>query len=487
MGKPAATKALSHIESRWVTRLFVAIKRPYGLVRRYLLSSTSLQLLRGTRPITGIILRGTLLVNVALILLLCHSYFIAGNDYVSQRLFIALATLIYLIVANILFQRSRHMVAAWMVLVLYMVIANSTLILWSINAPVGVLAVGFVLILAGVMLGAKYILPVTATSILLLILIESLDAAGIIHPDRSALAIEPGFGDVGTYGTIFAVFALITWLAGRRMEQTLKKAVQAEAALRKEKAMLAIRLEEETRKLRESQMAEMRQLYRFAELGQLSTVVMHELANHLTVLTLDMDDIQQRHHRSEAIARARESIDYLEGMVTQVRRQLKDTNEYTRFNGLSIIQDTMAVLEPKAAKKSVRVLYTPPKRRKDFPILGDPLRLAQILTILVTNAVEAYSGSKKKSRQVDVITTVHKNKLEIAIHDEGVGIPAEERDTLFIPKQSTKKHGMGIGLFIAKEIAETHFRGSIKLDARTDGTQFVITLPLASKYSQDPS
>lgn len=482
MRHPAKIKTTTRIASLKAGSALVVTKRPYAAIKSYLFAPASRRLIRGPQPIIGIVLRGTLLVNITLMLLLCHSYFVVGNEYVAQRFLVAFACFIYIAIANVLFEKSRHAVAAWMIIVLYAVIAHTILVLWGINAPVGILMIGFVLILAGLMLGSRYILPVTATCIALLTSIQLLHTLGMIEPDKTALVTEPSFGDVGTYATIFAVFALISWLSGRRMEQALKKALHAEAALKKEKAQLAVRLEEETLSLRESQMAEMRQLYRFAELGQLGTVIMHELANHLSVLTLDMNAIQrERRRRSEAITRAQESIEYLEGIVDQVRKQLKDSSDYVLFDGPTIIMETISTLQSKAAKKEVVIEYLRPDPRAGFPIIGDPLRLSQILTILITNAIDAYDdlfdGKRSSHHRIEVASTIQKNAIVISIRDYGIGIPVATRERLFTPIQSSKQHGMGIGLYIAKEMIQTHFKGSIDLDPRLDCTLFVISIP----------
>ena len=75
----------------------------------------------------------------------------------------------------------------------------------------------------------------------------------------------------------------------------------AEDELRIEKSLLAVRLEKRTQKLQAAQLKEMQQLYRFAELGQLSTALLHDLANHLTVLTIDIEDIHKKQHSQHII------------------------------------------------------------------------------------------------------------------------------------------------------------------------------------------
>lgn len=72
------------------------------------------------------------------------------------------------------------------------------------------------------------------------------------------------------------------------------------------------------------------------------------------------------------------------------------------------------------------------------------------------------------------------NSAVIEIHDNGDGIPEDIREKLFTPFFSTKSGGTGLGLYIVREILETH-RGEIDLRNRPTGKGAVVrlTLPLA--------
>ncbi len=471
----SATKAVPRTRNRFVARLFVAPQFLASYTRRL----AAVQLLQGKQAIVTIIFRGTFFVVSLLLILLSFSFFVAGNAYVANRIFLCLGAVLYLVCIKILIHRAHIMSAAWMLIALYVGLASLILLMWSINAPIGILVLGFIIVLAGVMLGARYIIPVTIVVIGLLSFLQLASRLGIVHPDYSSLAIASGFGDVVSYSTIFAVFALISWLSGRQMEQSLQKALVAEAALQSEKDLLAVRLEEQTRYLRESQLEEMRQLYRFAELGQQSTALLHELANHLTVLTLDIDDIQQRNHRTKAISHARESITHLDNMVGQVRHQLQETSASNVFNILTAVDEVVTNLSTMAAKVQVSLHYKKPTGQKAILGNGDALRLSQILTIIITNAIEAYGEAPTSFAEPTVFIATHitQTTVEIMITDDGQGIPDNIRQQLFTPFQSSKKNGMGIGLFIAKSMIETHFKGTISLDPSREYTRFIITLP----------
>ena len=109
------------------------------------------------------------------------------------------------------------------------------------------------------------------------------------------------------------------------------------------------------------------------------------------------------------------------------------------------------------------------------PVKADPDQLEQALLNLVRNAVDA-------ARQTDGGVTIRwrtsDRHVEILVEDEGPGIA--ETDNLFVPFYSTKADGAGIGLVLARHIAESH-NGALDLLNRTDtrGAQARLRLPTA--------
>ena len=116
------------------------------------------------------------------------------------------------------------------------------------------------------------------------------------------------------------------------------------------------------------------------------------------------------------------------------------------------------------------------------PVLAmvDPLRLEQVLTNLVDNAIK-YSP---RGGPIDLeLSTPDPNTLHLAVRDHGVGIPAESRPRIFerfYQVDPVRQHssGMGLGLYITRQIVELH-GGRIEVQAPPDGgTRVLVRLPL---------
>lgn len=432
-----------------------------------------------------LLLAGSMIFLLLILALLLISFILLGNSYVGVRVVLVLAALLYVAAARLLLKK-RPRFTAYMLLGLYGFTATLAVTLWGITVPFGLLIFGFLIVLAGVTLGSSYALVAGIGVIAILAFSQMAVELDLITPDRSPVMLAPNFGDVAGFGTAFLILALIAWLSGRQMEQSLAKAREAEAALLSEKQNLARKLEERTQKLRAAQLQEMQQLYRFAELGQLSTALLHDLANHLTVLTLDIEDMQKERH-SQAIKRAKKSMLYLDKMVDQVRTQIQGTSYAKRFSLSETINHSVQQLAHKARMAQVAVeLDTASTKSEALECYGDPVRLQQIVTILLANAIDAYKHSKANNANKRVLISIKElgKNIQIRVQDWGSGIPVEERSKLFKPFYSTKNEGMGIGLFIAKQMAETHFKGTLLLSKKSDCTEFVVEIPKLKRHEK---
>jgi signal transduction histidine kinase len=116
-------------------------------------------------------------------------------------------------------------------------------------------------------------------------------------------------------------------------------------------------------------------------------------------------------------------------------------------------------------------------------INGDQVLLQQVLVNLVMNAMDAMAETPPDRRRVSVHSKVGKESVEVSVRDAGTGLPSSVDRHLFEPFVTTKTHGLGIGLTIARTIVEAH-RGS--LDAHNNpegGATFTVTLPCDARRS----
>ena len=148
----------------------------------------------------------------------------------------------------------------------------------------------------------------------------------------------------------------------------------------------------------------------------------------------------------------------------------------------ALLADTLALYNGLFQDIRLERRFTPglPRVRVDVE------QLRRVVINLVDNAVEALGGAEAGPRPNGdapsiVIETRHdrvNGVARILVADNGPGIPAADRDKLFMPYYSTKRRGSGLGLAIVRRIVAEH-GGSIEVaDNVPAGTVFTIDLPV---------
>ena len=222
------------------------------------------------------------------------------------------------------------------------------------------------------------------------------------------------------------------------------------------------------------------------------SVVAHELRTPLNTLFMD---VQMRKMLLERGKLAVFDAAYLEKMVARDQRQVQsmvrlidDMLDVTRIrsNRLSIRPgpvDLPALLgrvvgnlshQAQAAGSAITL-------HADQPVTGcwDEFRIEQVVTNLLTNALRYGNG-----RPVEVSLVLLGDSVAIHVRDQGKGIPAQDQQRIFDPferavGQGDSTTGLGLGLYITRQLVEAH-GGTISVQSReAEGAQFSVTLPLA--------
>ena len=119
-------------------------------------------------------------------------------------------------------------------------------------------------------------------------------------------------------------------------------------------------------------------------------------------------------------------------------------------------------------------------------INGDQVLLQQVLVNLVMNAMDAMAETPPARRRITIRSEVRAADVEVSVRDTGTGLPADIIGTLFTPFVTTKAHGLGIGLTIARTIVDAH-GGTIDAHNNPEGgATFTVTLPRSETPARMP-
>jgi signal transduction histidine kinase len=378
-------------------------------------------------------------------------------------------------------QRRQHTLPSVVVIAIFFLAAASVVFYWDISNPFGSLLFSVAIVMAGILLNARFSLYMALLTSLYLIIYMYGKVHGYWSPDLTWLQQPSRSADVANFTALYAILALVSWLFNGQMEMALRRAKRSEKALKRQRDSLEVEVQQRTRELQAVQLEQIQEVYRFAELGHLSTALFHDMANHLMSVSIDIEGLQKG-KSSVMLARIQENVNYINKVVRHVRRQINGHTDTERFN---VIDETRAVTEMLAyqsqqAQVALRVQTRPGSQRITYR--GDVTRFRQIIINLLSNGIEAYDkpGQGDLTNRVVLVTVVKIPKaLRVTITDHGKPIKPAIQTKIFEPFYSTKDKGMGIGLFIVKKITEHDFGGSITVtSSKRGGTIFTVNLPL---------
>lgn len=212
--------------------------------------------------------------------------------------------------------------------------------------------------------------------------------------------------------------------------------------------------------------------------SKLIRVLTHEIMNTVSpiaslseTLKRYMDDPTEDHHDDIATgletigASSRELIDFVQGYreLAGVARPIKRP-----LLVRDLIARVIELTSQTVAESGATCTFS--ERTPDTLIYADEGQLSRILINLVRNALQA------EATRISFTAWVDKDcQTFIGVSNNGIPIPHNSQEQIFIPFYSTKKHGSGIGLSLSRQIMQSH-NGAIDLDhSDADSTQFVLT------------
>ena len=225
---------------------------------------------------------------------------------------------------------------------------------------------------------------------------------------------------------------------------------------------------------------------RWAELGAMAPVLVHDLRQPLSTMKLnlqllaeDLDDLADDGSAARAGRRVetlRGEVERLEGILGDFQRFAGRMNLQRRTVDLNnVVEELADFFTPQAAQHRISVRLAPSER----PVWADadPERLKEALLNLLVNAQQAMDpGGGELLLRVDAA----EGAARIQVTDTGPGIPAELMPRLFQASFTTKRDGSGLGLPTVRRIVELH-GGSVAVHSEPGkGTCFTITLPTAA-------
>jgi signal transduction histidine kinase/FixJ family two-component response regulator len=226
-------------------------------------------------------------------------------------------------------------------------------------------------------------------------------------------------------------------------------------------------------------------------------VASHELNTPLATLTLQLNDVLPGLAPGQtgpgaaplASVMAQGGMGTARRQVQRLSRLVNNLLDVSRITArrleltlmeVDLVAATREVIEqlgPELVKAKCPISLQAPESADAVVGRWDPLRIAQIATNLISNALKYGAG-----KPIEVAIDCDSEKARLRVCDHGIGISASDVDRIFelFERSASARHfgGLGLGLYITRQLVEAH-GGHIRVTSKPDdGSTFVVELPL---------
>ncbi|GFE50361.1 two-component sensor histidine kinase [Roseobacter cerasinus] len=251
--------------------------------------------------------------------------------------------------------------------------------------------------------------------------------------------------------------------------RTLNAALQREIAERK-RVQETLAVAEQT----------LEQSSKLAALGEMSAAVSHELNQPLAAMKTYLAGARlllRRNRQEEALSsfgRIDDLIERMGGITRQLKSYARKGQEaFSPVDMGDALASALSMMEPQLRQRHVQISRIVPD--KPVMVMGDRLRIEQVMVNLLRNAIDATKS--ETNPKVEILLTVGETAT-LTVRDNGPGI--EDLDQLFEPFYTTKQPGDGVGLGLAISSGIVNDLGG-RLTARNGqagGAVFEMQLPI---------
>ncbi|MGB1414682.1 MAG: sensor histidine kinase [Paracoccaceae bacterium] len=285
------------------------------------------------------------------------------------------------------------------------------------------------------------------------------------------------------------MLAMIFYLVNRRTRVRLKIFENESAELRRlnERLQREIAEREKVQKTLEVAEQSLEQSSKLAALGEMAAAVSHELNQPLAAMKtyLAGAGLLLSRNRPDETLSAFHRIDDLIERMGAITRQLKTyarkgSETFSPVDMSAALSSSLSMMEPQLKHSNIRLEKV--ISEQSVVVIGDRVRLEQVLINLLRNAVDAV---KTVPDPVIEIMLSRGETVTLSVRDNGSGI--EELDLLFEPFHTTKKDGdgVGLGLAISSGIVKDHGGRLTARNSDEGGAVFEVQLPAFRENTLD--
>ncbi len=389
--------------------------------------------------------------------------------------------ILFFLILLLLSRLGKFIISSYLLIALFLIVTSYCAYTWGIDVPVAILGSLILILVSGILINTRFAVVVTVLISSITFSIGYLQLYGLLPIKNYWRFDTPQLSDLVEQPAVLALVMVLSWLANRELEKSLKRARLSEQHLKEERDLLEIKVEERTKELKRIQGEKISQLYRFAEFGRLSSGMFHDLVNPLTAVSLKLNvlanDVSKLPQVKKHVERAMIAGSRMQQFILAIQKQISTQHIARQFSLNEEIEEAIELLGHKARTEKVDVLFSV---EHNVEMYGNSIGFNQIVMNLLSNAIDSYNNTNKADQQVIIKLKQDTHAITLTVSDHGCGIAPEVLTYIFDPFFTTKPFlkGTGIGLSQTKSLIEKHFQGTITVDSVVDkGSTFILTIP----------
>ncbi|TVR78753.1 MAG: sensor histidine kinase [Chitinophagaceae bacterium] len=217
---------------------------------------------------------------------------------------------------------------------------------------------------------------------------------------------------------------------------------------------------------------------------EMAKQIAHEIKNPLTPMKLRIQHLQRAMKEQnpnvetmapKVLASLIEQIDTLSHIATEFSTFAKMPKaDMEPVNIVQVAEASTSIFEENNGDIEIHF-------ESDYPeiiVNADKKQLNRVFNNLIKNAVQSIPSEKEGKIVIKVEKTPDNEHCIVSVKDNGIGIPDEQKENVFVPNFTTKSSGMGLGLAMSKQIIQ-NVNGSIWFESNVDaGTTFYVKLTI---------
>lgn len=223
---------------------------------------------------------------------------------------------------------------------------------------------------------------------------------------------------------------------------------------------------------------------KMAALGKLVAGVAHEVKTPLAIIKTRLQILKREYDKynwekqkndNDSFDMILKEIDRLTNLVNKLlyfSRPISNKMIPTNLNNL--VEQAVSLIQDNVKEDNIQIVK---ELDQKIPIINlDPFAMEQVLINVFVNAIDAMPNGGKLT--ISTSLCENDNCVKVIVKDTGIGIPEENIGKVFEPFFSTKEKGLGLGLFISKEIIKSHNGNIIIKNSNGTGAVCEIILPI---------